>query len=125
MLSGKRQHWVGLSKKSRKALERFPFKDFAILVLIAIIVTMAWTWYDSTPRLVHDFMRGNLPDLSEEMRIRKERGLVDLPDEILQEQMRDMQSLREEKDMVQPSTSKLDVDMRTSQRLYERTLSKP
>lgn len=125
MLSGKRQHWVGLSKKSRKKLEQFPFKDFAILVLIAIIVTMGWTWYDSTPRLVHDYMRGDLPDLSEEMRIRKERGLVDLPDDILQENMRDTQSLREEKGIIELSTSKLDADLRASQKLYQRTLSKP
>jgi|GEM_PF-4320331 len=48
MLSGKRQHWVGLSKKSRKALERFPFKDFAILVLLAAIITMMWAWYSAS-----------------------------------------------------------------------------
>ncbi|MEK7649570.1 MAG: hypothetical protein AAB367_01210 [Patescibacteria group bacterium] len=48
MLSGKRQHWVGLSKKSRKAFEHFPFKDFAILVLLAVIITMVWTWYSTS-----------------------------------------------------------------------------
>lgn len=44
MLSGKRQHWVGLSKKSRKALERFPLKDFVALILITIIVIVAMAW---------------------------------------------------------------------------------
>lgn len=44
MLSGKRQHWVGLARRVRKNSD-WPVKDFIILGLLALLVTLVWVWY--------------------------------------------------------------------------------